>query len=43
VVAAFDAHEAFRTPLSPANDPRGHDDHVHLEARMVLPPATGEQ
>ena len=36
VVAAFDAHEAFRTPLSPVNDPDGHDDHVHIEAHLVL-------
>lgn len=36
VVAAVDANEAFRTPLSPANDPHGHDDHVHLEAHLRL-------
>jgi hypothetical protein len=36
VVAVFAADEAFRTPLSPANDPEGHDDHVHLEARLRL-------
>jgi hypothetical protein len=36
VVEAFAADEAFRTPLSPANDPDGHDDHVHLEARLRL-------
>jgi hypothetical protein len=35
-VAVFDASEAFRTPLSPQNDPDGHDDHIHLEARLVL-------
>lgn len=29
--------EEFRTPLTPANDPRGHDDHFHFEARMPLP------
>jgi hypothetical protein len=36
VVAAFDANESFRTPLSPANDPDGHDDHVHIEAHLQL-------
>jgi len=36
IVEAFAADEAFRTPLSPANDPDGHDDHVHLEARLRL-------
>jgi hypothetical protein len=29
--------EEFRTPLTPANDPRGHDDHFHFEAQMPLP------
>lgn len=38
VVAAFDASEAFRTPLSPANDPNGHGDHIHIEAQLVLVP-----
>ena len=38
VVAAFDASEAFRTPLSPINDPGGHGDHVHIEARLSLTP-----
>jgi hypothetical protein len=36
VVAAFDANESFRTPLSPANDPDGHDDHIHIEAHLRL-------
>ncbi len=26
----------LRTPLTPGNDPKGHDDHFHLEARMHL-------
>lgn len=30
----------FRTPLTPGNDPKGHDDHFHLEARMPLRPAS---
>jgi hypothetical protein len=34
VVAGLDD---FRTPLTPGNDPRGHDDHFHFEARMPLP------
>lgn len=38
VVAAFDANESFRTPLSPINDPAGHGDHVHIEAQLVLTP-----
>jgi hypothetical protein len=36
VVAAFEGHAGFRTPLSPHNDPKGHGDHVHIEARLVL-------
>lgn len=36
VVAAFDANESFRTPLSPANDPAGHGDHIHIEAHLRL-------
>ncbi len=32
----FAASERFRTPLTPGNDPKGHDDHFHLEARMPL-------
>lgn len=36
VVAAFDASEAFRTPLSPVNDPNGHGDHIHIEAQLLL-------
>ncbi len=37
VVAVFEAAEAaFRTPLTPANDPRDHGDHVHLEAHMWI-------
>ena len=36
-VADVLAHAAtFRTPLTPANDPRDHDDHLHLEAHMPL-------
>lgn len=30
----------LRTPLTPGNDPKSHDDHFHLEAQMPL--ATGE-
>jgi hypothetical protein len=41
VVAAFDAHEAFRTPLSPVNDPSGHGDHVHIEAHLRLDESEG--
>jgi hypothetical protein len=29
--------DEFRTPLTPGNDPRGHDDHFHFEAHMYLP------
>ncbi len=37
VVAVFEAATtAFRTPLTPANDPRDHGDHVHLEAHMPI-------
>ena len=36
VAAVFDGSEAFRTPLTPANDPGDHGDHVHLEAHMRL-------
>jgi len=37
VVAVFEAAAAaFRTPLTPANDPRDHGDHVHLEAHMII-------
>jgi hypothetical protein len=36
VAAVFEASEAFRTPLTPANDPGDHGDHVHLEAHMRL-------
>lgn len=32
----FAQSEAFRTPITPGNDPKGHDDHFHLEARMPL-------
>jgi hypothetical protein len=31
--------DEFRNPLTPGNDPRGHDDHFHLEAQMPLPDA----
>ena len=37
VVAVFEAAAAaFRTPLTPANDPRDHGDHVHFEAHMPI-------
>ncbi len=36
VVAVFEGEAVFRTPLTPANDPRDHGDHVHLEAHMWL-------
>lgn len=32
----FADSEAFRNPLTPGVDPKGHDDHFHLEARMPL-------
>lgn len=38
MVAVFEGSERFRTPLSPANDPRDHDDHVHLEAHLRIAP-----
>jgi hypothetical protein len=36
VAAAFDGSDFFRTPLTPANDPHDHADHVHIEAHMRL-------
>lgn len=36
VAAVFAGSAAFRTPLTPANDPADHGDHVHLEAHMRL-------
>lgn len=36
VERVFAGSERFRTPLTPGNDPKGHDDHFHLEARMPL-------
>jgi hypothetical protein len=36
VAAVFDGSDLFRTPLTPANDPHDHGDHVHLEAHMRL-------
>jgi hypothetical protein len=36
ITAVFAASSRFRTPLSPANDPRDHDDHVHLEAHLRI-------
>ena len=36
VERVFAQSEAFRTPLTPGNDPKGHDDHFHIEARMPL-------
>jgi hypothetical protein len=38
VAAVFEQADPFRTPLTPANDPRDHDDHIHLEAHMYLGP-----
>lgn len=38
VAAVFEQSPAFRTPLTPSNDPRDHDDHLHLEAHMPLDP-----
>lgn len=38
VAAVFEHADTFRTPLTPANDPRDHDDHLHLEAHMYLGP-----
>ncbi len=38
VAGVFDRAANFRTPLTPANDPRDHDDHLHLEAHMHLDP-----
>lgn len=36
VERVFAESDRFRTPLTPGNDPKGHDDHFHLEARMPL-------
>ncbi|MFO0637343.1 MAG: extensin family protein [Nannocystaceae bacterium] len=36
-VAVFADSGLFRTPLTPANDPEDHGDHVHLEAHMRIP------
>lgn len=36
IVEAFAASPRFRTPLSPGNDPKDHDDHVHLEAHLRI-------
>lgn len=36
VAEVFEQAAAFRTPLTPANDPRDHGDHLHLEAHMRL-------
>lgn len=38
VAAVFENSPAFRTPLTPTNDPADHDDHLHLEAHMTLAP-----
>lgn len=38
VAAVFERSPGFRTPLTPANDPHDHDDHLHLEAHMPLDP-----
>lgn len=38
VADVFAASAAFRTPLTPANDPADHGDHVHLEAHMPASP-----
>lgn len=37
--ALIQANELFRTPLTPANDPANHGDHVHLEAHLRIPGA----
>lgn len=34
--AVFATSPRFRTPLTPANDPGDHGDHIHLEAHMRL-------
>lgn len=39
VAAVFEQADVFRTPLTPANDPRDHDDHLHLEAHMYVAPS----
>ncbi len=39
VADVFEQAATFRTPLTPANDPRDHGDHIHLEAHMHLTPA----
>jgi len=36
VEQVFADSERFRNPLTPGVDPKGHDDHFHLEARMPL-------
>lgn len=36
VAAAFTRPAEFRNPLTPANDPRDHGDHLHIEAHMPL-------
>jgi hypothetical protein len=41
IVDVIAASSRFRTPLSPANDPKNHDDHVHLEAHLVLVAPSG--
>lgn len=38
IAGVFESSPRFRTPLTPANDPVSHDDHVHLEAHMRLDP-----
>lgn len=38
VADIFEQSPAFRTPLTPSNDPLDHDDHLHLEAHMPLDP-----
>jgi hypothetical protein len=39
VAEVFERAAAFRTPLTPANDPRDHGDHIHFEAHMHISPA----
>jgi hypothetical protein len=39
IAKVFADSPRFRTPLTPANDPDAHGDHVHLEAHMRLGPA----
>lgn len=44
IASVFSRSPAFRNPLTPTNDRLDHDDHIHLEAHMLLEtePARGE-